>query len=143
MTWATELLEKMKQGTHEVPPLVEILRLGLLDDWGEGWVRKSWSAKPELLHKDGSMFGGYMAALFDQIFSFAAMTVLADEEMIRTTHLSVNFVSLSRSEDVVLEAKIVSRSRRLMTIEGKLFAASGPIRAVAMAQQMILKRPSA
>lgn len=141
MTWATDLLDKMKQRTHKAPPLVQTLKLGLLEDWGDGWVRKTWQHQAELLHQDGSMFGGYAAALFDQTFAFTAMTVLADDEYIRTTNLNVNFISLSRSEDIILEAKVVSRSRRLLTVEGKLMATNRTIRSTATAQQMILKRP--
>lgn len=142
MTWATDLLEKMKQGTHEIPPLVQTLQLGLLEDWGDGWVRKTWRHTPELLHNDGSMFGGYIGALFDQVFSFSAMTVVAEDEMFRTTNLSINFVSLSRSEDLVLDARVIARSRRLITLEGKLSTLGGKIRSTATAQQMVLKKPS-
>ncbi len=140
MTWATDLLEKMKAGTHTAPPLVQTLQLGLLEDWGEGWVRKRWQHRSELLHSDGSMFGGYIAALFDQVFAFAAMTVLAEDEAVRTTNLNVNFVSLSRKEDVVLEASVVSRSRRLMTVQGTLSSPEGEVRSIASAQQIILPR---
>ena len=140
MTWATDLLDKMKAGTHTAPPLVRTLQLGLLEDWGEGWVRKRWQHRAELLHPDGSMFGGYIAALFDQMFAFAAMTVLAEDEAVRTTNLNVNFVSLSRKEDVVLEASVVSRSRRLMTVQGTLSSPDGAVRSVASGQQIILTR---
>lgn len=140
MTWAKDMLENMKQGTHKVPPIVHTLQLGLIDDWGDGWVRKSWRPKPELLQNDGTMFGGYIAALFDQIFAFAAMTVLEDDEACRTTSLNISFISLSRLEDVLIEAKVVSRSRRLITIESKLSSKAGEIRSIATAQQMITKR---
>ncbi len=140
MTWATDLLEKMKMGTHQPPPLVETLKLGLLDDWREGWVKKRWRLQPELLHPDDSMFGGYMAALFDQTFAFVAMSVLADDEAVRTLSLNVSFVSLSRNEDVIIEARLVSRSRRLMTIDGTLSSPDGRVRSVATCQQMIIKR---
>lgn len=141
MTWATDLLEKMKQGTHQTPPMVQTLQLGLLDDWGDGWVRKTWRHNPALMHQDGSMFGGYIGALFDQVFTFAAMSVVTDDEIFRTTNLSINFVSLSRLEDLVLKATVVSRSRKLITVEGKLSTFDGKVRSTATAQHMIQKRP--
>ena len=140
MTWATDLLTKMKLGTHQIPPLVQTLQLGLLDDWGEGWVKKTWRHRSDLLHQDGSMFGGYIGALFDQTFAFAAMTIVSDDEIFRTANLNISFVSLSRSEDVVLEARLVARSRQLITLEGTLSSLSGEIRSTATAQQVILKR---
>jgi len=94
MTWATEMLENMKQGTHPIPPVTKTLQLGLIDDWGEGWVRKSWSPKKDLLQQDGTMFGGYTSALFDQIFAFATMTVIGEDEAYRTSNLNISFFSL-------------------------------------------------
>ena len=140
MTWATKMLENMKQGTHQIPPIARTLQLGLIDDWGDGWVRKSWVPKPELLQKDGTMFGGYIAALFDQVFAFATMTVINDNEAYRTSNLSVSFLSLSRSETVTLEANVVSRSRRLITLEGKMKSKAGEVRSLATAQQITTKR---
>ena len=140
MTWATEMLENMKQGTHPIPPITKTLQLGLIDDWGEGWVRKSWSPKRDLLQQDGTMFGGYTSALFDQIFAFATMTVIGEDEAYRTSNLNISFLSLSRNETVSLEANVVSRSRRLITLEGKMLGAEGRVRCIATAQQITTPR---
>lgn len=142
MTWATDMLENMKQGTHSLPPITKTLQLGLLDDWGDGWVRKSWDPKPELLQQDGTMFGGYIASLFDQVFAFATMTVVNDDEAYRTSNLNVLFMSLSRSERVTLEARVISRSRRLISLEGKMCGQTGEVRSIATAQQITTKRPA-
>lgn len=140
MTCATEMLERMKRGEHRVPLLVKTLKLGLLDDWGDGWVRKSWDPVPELLHDDGAMFGGYIAALFDQTFALAAMTALKDSEAFRTTNLTISFQSLSRSERVILDARVVARSKRLITLDGRMSSADGEVRSTASAQQMITRK---
>ena len=140
MTWATEMLENMKRGTHPIPQITKTLQLGLIDDWGEGWVRKSWSPKEEFLHPDGTMFGGYASALFDQVFAFATMTVIGEDEAYRTSNLNISFLSLSRSEKVSLEASVVSRSRRLITLEGKMLGFDGQVRCIATAQQITTPR---
>ncbi|MEO1188767.1 MAG: PaaI family thioesterase [Pseudomonadota bacterium] len=140
MTWATDMLENMKRGSHPLPPVTETLKLGLIDDWGEGWISKSWAPKPELLQQDGTVFGGYIAALFDQAFAFATMTVIQDHEAFRTSSLNISFLSLSRGETLKLEAKVVSRSRRLITLEAKLIGEAGEIRSLATAQQITTKR---
>ena len=85
MTWGTERLAALKAGMGEPPPIVRTLKLGLIDDWGEGWVRKSWSPHPDLATADGSLFGGYLAALADQVLTFAAMTVAPGEMHFRTS----------------------------------------------------------
>jgi hypothetical protein len=46
MTWATDRLDLLKARAVTPPPVVETLRLGLLDDWGPGWARKVWT--PEI-----------------------------------------------------------------------------------------------
>ncbi|MEM7457895.1 MAG: PaaI family thioesterase [Pseudomonadota bacterium] len=140
MTWATDMLNKMKQGTHPVPPVTKTLQLGLIDDWGEGWIRKSWIPKPDLLQQDGTVFGGYIAALFDQAFAFATMTVIQEHEAFRTSNLNISFLSLSHGEAVELDARVVSRSRRLISLEAKLSGADGQIRSLATAQQITTKR---
>lgn len=141
MTWGTDMLERMKLGTHPVPAITKTLKLGLIEDWGPGWVRKSWTPTPELLQQDGTMFGGYISALFDQIFAFATMTVIQNDEAYRTSQLSVSFLSLSRNETVYLEANVVARSRRLITLEGRMCGPKGEVRSIATAQQITTKRP--
>jgi len=76
MTWAIERLEAICSEAGDLPPIVEQLRLGRLDAWGEGWVRKTWTPHPSLDTADGSLFGGYIAALADQVLAFATMTVI-------------------------------------------------------------------
>ena len=141
MTWATEMLDNMKRGAHPAPPIVKTLRLGLIDDWGEGWIEKSWRPDEDLLQADGTMFGGYIAALFDQAFAFAAMTVIGEHEAYRTSNLNVSFLSLSRSEPITLRANVVARSKRLITVDGKMLSPTGTIRAIATAQQITTRKP--
>jgi hypothetical protein len=57
LTWATDRLDQIKGDDTPLPPVVQTLRLGGLDDWGEGWARKTWTPAPELLNSDGSLFG--------------------------------------------------------------------------------------
>jgi acyl-coenzyme A thioesterase PaaI-like protein len=94
-TWATDRLDALIAGATP-PPVVEKLELGTLDAWGEGWVTKLWTSKPDLLNSDGSMFGGYLAALADQMLAFAAMTVLPGDHMFRTANLAVSFFKVGR-----------------------------------------------
>ncbi len=80
MTWATDRLDVLVAGKAEPPPVVRTLKLGLLDAWGEGWIRKSWQPSPELENGDGTMFGGYLAALADQALALAAMTLVGESQ---------------------------------------------------------------
>lgn len=138
MTWATERLDVLKAGTTDVPRIVETLRLGLLDDWGEGWVRKSWNPAPELATADGSLFGGYVAALADQVLAFAAMTVVPDQMFYRTVNLQVNFLRVGRQGPLRIEATVVAKTRQMITVRAEFRREDGELLAEATAQQLLL-----
>jgi uncharacterized protein (TIGR00369 family) len=138
MTWGTERLAALKKDDADLPPIVRTLRLGLLDDWGEGWVRKSWSPHPDLQTADGSLFGGYLAALADQVLTFAAMTVVPGEMHFRTLNLQINFVRIGRTGPLSIEAKVVAQTRQLVTVRAEFRRADGDLLAEATAQQLLM-----
>ena len=76
--WATDRLDALIRGDVLLAPVTRTLRLGTLDSWGPGWIKKTWSPDLDLLNVDSSLFGGYIAALADQALTFAAMTSLPD-----------------------------------------------------------------
>lgn len=137
MSWGTERLEALKAGAADLPPVVRTLRLGGLDDWGEGWVRKTWSPAPGLENGDGSMFGGYVAALADQTLAFAAMTVAPADAYFRTLNLQVNFARVGRMHPLVIEGRVVARTRQLITVRAALRREDGELIAEAGAQQLL------
>jgi uncharacterized protein (TIGR00369 family) len=136
MTWGTDRLAALKAGLGEPPPIVRTLRLGLIDDWGEGWVRKTWSPHPDLATADGSLFGGYLAALADQVLAFAAMTVVEDDVHFRTVNLQMQFVKVGRAQPLAIEARVVSASRQLITVSAEFRRPDGEVIATAQAQQV-------
>ena len=141
MSWASDRLDGLKAGTVGLMPVVETLGLGGLDDWGPGWVRKTWDPKPELLQSDGTMFGGYLAALADQVLAFAAMSVLPEDQVFRTIGLTVQFFRGSRNERVAIDARVVAQSRQLIAVEADFRNPGGDLLAKATAQQMVVPIP--
>jgi uncharacterized protein (TIGR00369 family) len=138
MTWATDRLDALKAGTATPPPIVETLKLGLIDDWGPGWVRKSWRPAPELATADGSLFGGYLAALADQVLAFAAMTVVPHDRLYRTVNLQLNFLKVGRGGPLAIEARVVAQTRQLITARAEFRREDGVLIAEATAQQILL-----
>jgi uncharacterized protein (TIGR00369 family) len=141
MSWASERLDGLKAGTIELLPVVKTLQLGGLDDWRPGWVRKVWHPKPELLQGDGTMFGGYLAALGDQMLGFAAMSVLPATHAFKTIGLSLQFFRVSRNEPVAIEARVVAQSSQLVSVEAEFRDPRGELLAKAAAQQMLVPIP--
>ncbi|CAN5798546.1 PaaI family thioesterase [soil metagenome] len=140
MTWAIERLDALKAGNLEVPPVVTTLKMGTLEDWGPGWVRKTWTPSLEILNGDGSMFGGYLAALADQILTFAAMTVVPDENHFRTINLQMSFVRVGRAHPLVIEGRVTASTRQLITVEADFRREDGELIARAAAQQILLRK---
>ena len=59
--------------------------------WEPGVVRRRWSLGPWAHNHDGTVFGGLIAALADQMTSLAAFTILAEDEASRTASLQVDY----------------------------------------------------
>ncbi|WGM37311.1 PaaI family thioesterase [Caulobacter sp. NIBR1757] len=143
MTWATDRLDVIVAGDAEPPPVVRTLKLGLLDAWGEGWVRKTWRPSPELENGDGTMFGGYLAALADQALAFAAMTVVGETQAYRTINLQLNFVRVTRMVPLSIEARVVAVTRQVITVRAEFRREDGALVAEATAQQFLMPFPGA
>jgi uncharacterized protein (TIGR00369 family) len=135
-TWATDRLDALIAGAPP-PPVVVKLELGTLDAWGAGWVTKRWTSKPDLMNGDGAMFGGYLAALSDQMLAFAAMTVLPADHMFRTANLAASFFKVGRG-DMDIEAKVVSQSRQMIACRVTFTTPDGVLLAEATAQQFLI-----
>ncbi|MBP6545787.1 MAG: PaaI family thioesterase [Phenylobacterium sp.] len=140
MTWATERLDELKAGKTTVPPVVTTLKMGTLEDWGPGWVRKTWQPSPEVLNGDGSLFGGYLAALADQILAFAAMTVVPEENHYRTINLQMQFVKVGAARPLTIEGKVTAVTRQLITVEADFRREDGELIARAAAQQILMPK---
>lgn len=142
MTWATDRLDAIVRREVTPPPVVTTLRLGLLDAWGDGWARKRWEPLPDIMNSDGSMFGGYLAALADQMLAFAAMTVIEAPSAFRTTDLQMRFFKLLRAEPLTIEGRVVSRSKSLIHVEVEFRREEGELVAKATGQQFVTPYPA-
>jgi uncharacterized protein (TIGR00369 family) len=141
MSWASERLDALKAETVELMPVVKTLWLGGLNDWRPGWIRKVWEPMPELLQSDGTMFGGYLAALADLALAFAAMSVLPEHHGLKTVGLSVQFCRISRNEQITIDARVVAQSRQLISVEAEFCNPNGDLLAKATAQQVLVPIP--
>lgn len=135
-TWAQTRLDALIAGAPP-PPVVTTLQLGVLDAWGEGWARKVWTPQQHLLNADGSMFGGYLAALADQMLAFAAMTVLPPEKIFRTSGFSIAFFKNSRGAPLHIEGRVISQSSQLVHARVEFRDAEGALFSEATGQQVL------
>lgn len=136
-TWATDRLDALTEPDAKFPPVIETLELGGIDCWEPGLVKKRWDAKAHLLNSDGTLFGGYIAALADQALAFAAMTTLPEGAAFRTVNLAVSFVRVAKSEPLIIEAKVTAQTKRLITTRAEFRREDGALIAEASAQQIV------
>lgn len=137
MGWARDRLDAVKAGAR-LPPVVETLGLGGLEDWGEGWARKRWEPVPGLLNADGSLFGGHLAALADQALAFAAMTVVPADRLFRTINLQIQFLHVGGAHPLEIEATVIAQSRQLISCRAAIRREDGTLLVEATAQQLML-----
>jgi len=134
--WQT-LLDDIGAGRATTPEAIRTTRLaeGLVGSlcWEPGRVSRRWNFGTWAHNPDGTVFGGLIAALADQATSFAAFTVLADDEASRTASLQVDYFRPVIGPHVTLEARIVNRSRRLIHTETEIVRADGKVAAHARA----------
>jgi uncharacterized protein (TIGR00369 family) len=138
MGWAKDRLDELKAGGAILPPITDTLRMGDLDDWGEGWASKRWTPCPELATADGTLFGGYLAALADQVLAFATMSVIPEHSAFRTINLQLGFLRVTPAQPLAIEARVVARTRQLVTARAAFRREDGELIAEATAQQLIL-----
>lgn len=123
MTVWRRRLDAIRDGTAQLPAVVERLGLGGLTKWSEGFVEKEWEVKPEYCTGAGTeaqtLFGGYVAALADQILAFAAMTVLEDDRSIRTSDLRVSFFRPISTGSLMIRGRVVNVSATLIHVEAE------------------------
>jgi len=131
----TQMLNRLLEGPPPFKP-VAILGGGSLSDWGEGWVKARWPINTDFRLPDGSMFGGYIAALADHTLAPAAFSVLEDDDdRFRTANLQTNFFRPLTGEWMDLEARVVNVSRRLIHVEGDFLNEDGKVAARCTAVQ--------
>jgi uncharacterized protein (TIGR00369 family) len=144
MSIATDHLDRLFARSVEGVPVVRTMRLGLLDSYSPGFAAKRWEPADALLNADGSMFGGYLAALADQVAAFTAMTVVPDGFVFRTINLALQFVRVGRAHPLVVEGRVVAQTRSLITVEVEILRdGDRALVAKAQAQQMVVPLPAA
>jgi len=135
-------LDAIADGTSPSPGVVEKLSLGRLTKWHEGYVEKEWTVEPQFCTAEGTseeaLFGGYLAALADQVLAFAAMTVLEDNQHFRTTELSISYFNKISKGRIAIRGSVVNRNSRLIHVSADFLREDGKLAARATAVQILL-----
>jgi uncharacterized protein (TIGR00369 family) len=141
MQW-TEFLDRLVARKTELPSHVRVLRIPLIDGWEPGRVWSAWEVDPELIQPHGDVFGGYIAAVADEMLGMATMSVLAEGEVFTTSESSLHYFRPIRAGTLRVEASVLHRGRSSAHVEVAFTNREGEPVAKARGTQ-IIRRPAA
>lgn len=117
-------------------PVAELLGWKLLS-LEPGYARVQFTARPEWYSPLGRVQGGFIAAMLDDTMGPAAFASLEPGQGAPTLDLTVNFYRSVSAGTVIVEGRVVHRTRRVLFLEGRLFREDGELAAVATANALI------
>jgi len=109
-------LELIKQGQAVKPRVVELMRLPDLQSWKPGEVVTTWTVDPDFFTVGGQLYGGYMCALADQVLGHAALTVLGDDQYIRTAGINMSYYKPIRFGEVTITGRVVHQGSKAIFV---------------------------
>jgi len=90
-----------------------------------------------MFHAGGAVFGGFLAALADQMLGLVTMTVLEEGEAFTTSDLRVSFFRPVARGSLHIEAYVVHRGRGMVQAEVVLTRDDGKVAGKATATQVV------
>ena len=127
-----DILQAAARGEAPMPPAAELLGWKLLS-LEPGHVRVQYTARPEWYNPQGSVQGGFIAAMLDDAMGPAGFTSLEPGQFAPTLELKVNFYRPVSAGTVIAEGRVVHRTKRVLFLEGSLFGVDGELAAGATA----------
>lgn len=120
----------LAEGRLPRPPMAELLPFTLLPP-EEGFVTLSALPEDRFLNTLRTVHGGWSMTMLDTAMALAAHTVLGPGEWCPTHETSVKFVRpiLADSGELLIVGKVISRSRTVITLDGRIESADGKLQA--------------
>jgi uncharacterized protein (TIGR00369 family) len=137
MSYWSSILNNIVNGTAKPPPYVRTLGTTRMRRWEPGRVWCEWEVNPSLFQGLNFLFGGFVAALADEVLGFATMTILEEEEVFITADLHVTFHRPIKEGILSFEGRIVQREKRSAHAEVVVTRQDDTIVAKATAKEII------
>lgn len=121
-----------KFGAHSLTPIGQWLD-GTIVSADENGIALAFDVRPEMVNPAGTLHGGYMALLLDEVIGGASM-VCSNGRFYATINLAIDFLNPAQVGDVVtVRATIQRKGRRLWNVQGEITRADGTLVARATA----------
>jgi uncharacterized protein (TIGR00369 family) len=135
-----EMLDGTVNGSFQHPALRR-LALPNFSGWESGRVWGDWDFDPDICNPDGTLFGGYLAALADATAGHAMATTLGNEEGFATADLHVSYHRPVRGGRLRFEGVVLSRGRQIGHVEVQFTSQDGDLVATAHATEVVTAGP--
>jgi uncharacterized protein (TIGR00369 family) len=134
-----EVLDRIVARDAPKPPHVEIMRLPGIDGWEPGHVWCQWTVDEAFIQPQGAIFGGYIAAIADEILGLATLTTLNRGERFVTADMRVNFFRPIKDGIVTVDATVQHKGRTNIFAEATFTDPQGNLCAKAAATQSVVR----
>jgi uncharacterized protein (TIGR00369 family) len=109
--------------------------------FGAGTAQWVWEQPPpNTLNPFGTVQGGYVAILIDEMFSTAIASVLEAAEWAMTVEFKVNFLRALNPKPLHGEARVLRRTRSIAFLEAQITDQSGVVAVTASSTWAIAQR---
>lgn len=139
-----ELLDSMHKLSQReditIPPLSMVDLCGEIIDYKEGeFLKTSFPIKEKYNNPMNITLGGYFSVFFDLTYGpFSFMELLGPATSLDLNVSFIKPISLA-DEKIIIEARIVNRSKTFINMEGKAFKEDGTLLASSTSRMMIIK----
>jgi uncharacterized protein (TIGR00369 family) len=133
------ILDAVVAGEAPRTEYAKTLRLPIPAGWEPGRVWAEWQVDPAVMTPWSAVFGGYLAALTDEMAGMAALSVLEEGETFGTTELRVSPLRALREGRVRIEGRVISRGRSAIHVEVEFHREDGTLAAKGSAIQVLAR----
>ena len=135
-----ESYEKALRSAVASAPYYQLLKISL-DQIDDGFARFRMPFRKELTQAYGVVHGGAIATLADTSVAFAMMTMIQPGEKVTTVEFKINFLAPITEDDMIGEARIINRGKRLALADMEVKTDAGKLIAKGLANYIILSPP--
>jgi acyl-CoA thioesterase len=121
----------------EAAPYYQLLQISL-EEIAAGFARFRMPFRRELTQAYGVAHGGAITSLADTAVAFALMTLIQPGERVTTVEMKINFLAAVTDGELIGEARIFQKGKRLALAEMEVKDGKGKPVAKGLATYMIL-----
>jgi uncharacterized protein (TIGR00369 family) len=136
-----ELVAGLADGSIRRPSMAEMLPFTLLAP-EEGKVELLATPEPRFCNLTNTVHGGWIMTMLDTAMSLAAQTALSPGEICPSHETTAKFVRpiFADSGDMRVVGRVVSRSRTVITLEGRIEDSQGKLHAHGTSTCLIVRK---